>query len=500
MTMRTKKNIDTLSIDDCIQKSELSLNKTFKDINFYAQTSVNVLFYHKQKPHQASISQVKLQKVIVLIPLPLFKNNTNCTQSWLMRSNYDDLDLEEMDINWQIAMTAIKIKKFYKKTVQVKGTKDGTAEASREQTTDEEINHAPNVFTVNNELLHLSIQYSEGILELCPGVSSTSLLNMSSNDSCWGARNVSDESSKFDSKYYKGNLGAGFSFERKPCFVCGSLSHLIKNCDYYEKKMAREAALKSKRVVNTHDRQATPAWNNTNRINKANQFTPRPVNVRPNLSTASNTIKTGRVNVNSGSVHVNAGPQDKSGASRFNTGKQHVNSGSVYVNSVTQIKSAASRVNTGKRYINSGCVHINTARVNRPMSNKPNPKPSQVKFKSQNKYFSKQSSPANRPFSRNTAYKVRSIYVVKGKMVRAVKTSEGFVWRETTPPSITIWTIPDSNVHLLSRIIHIGIIWSIEVFLIWMFWAPNGEIPPGNRAILRLSRTPLNDLLLIGGK
>ncbi|GJS05841.1 hypothetical protein Tco_0322349 [Tanacetum coccineum] len=88
------------------------------------------------------------------------------------------------------------------------------------------------------------------------------------------------------------DLGAGFSFERKPCFVCGSLSHLIKNCDYYEKKMARETALKSKRVVNTNDRQATPAWNNTNRINKANQFTPRPVNVRPNLSTASNTIKT----------------------------------------------------------------------------------------------------------------------------------------------------------------------------------------------------------------
>ncbi|GKC00495.1 ribonuclease H-like domain-containing protein, partial [Tanacetum coccineum] len=109
-------------------------------------------------------------------------------------------------------------------------------------------------------------------------------------------------------------LGAGYSFERKPCFVCGSLSHLIKNCDYYEKKMAREAALKSKRVVNTNDRQATPAWNNTNRINKANKFTPRPVNVRPNLSTASNTIKTGRVNgntsngnINSDSVHVNAG-------------------------------------------------------------------------------------------------------------------------------------------------------------------------------------------------
>ncbi|GJT31370.1 retrovirus-related pol polyprotein from transposon TNT 1-94 [Tanacetum coccineum] len=76
-------------------------------------------------------------------------------------------------------------------------------------------------------------------------------------------------------------------------------------------------------------------------------------------------------------VHVNAALLILVGTSRFNIGKQHVNSGSVYVNSVTQIKSAASRVNTGKRYINSGCVHINTARVNRPMSNKPNPKPSQ---------------------------------------------------------------------------------------------------------------------------
>ncbi|GJS83963.1 putative ribonuclease H-like domain-containing protein [Tanacetum coccineum] len=79
-----------------------------------------------------------------------------------------------------------------------------------------------------------------------------------------------------------------------------------QDCDYYEKKMAREAAFKSKRVVNTNDRQATPAWNNTNRINKANQFTPRPVNVRPNLSTASNTIKTGRVNGNTGNGNINS--------------------------------------------------------------------------------------------------------------------------------------------------------------------------------------------------
>ncbi|GKB41855.1 hypothetical protein Tco_0886797, partial [Tanacetum coccineum] len=162
-------------------------------------------------------------------------------------------------------------------------------------------------------------------------------------------------------------LGAGYSFERKPCFVCGSLSHLIKDCDYYEKKMAREAAFKSTRVVHANVRQVTPAWTNSNRVNKANQFTPRPVqlnNIRPNLSTASKTIKTGRVNVNTGHGNVSsvslAGTQIKSGASRFNTGKQHVNSGSVHVNSGTQFKSGASRFNTGKQHVNSGSVHVNS--------------------------------------------------------------------------------------------------------------------------------------------
>ncbi|GJX32971.1 hypothetical protein Tco_0242826 [Tanacetum coccineum] len=212
------------------------------------------------------------------------------------------------------------------------------------------------------------------------------------------------------------DLGAGYSFQRKPCFVCGSLSHLIKNCDYYEKKMAREAAFKSKRVVHTDVRQATPAWTNSNRVNKANQFTPRPVqlnNIRPNLSTASKTIKTGRVNVNTGHGNVSsAGTQIKSGASRFKTGKQHVNSGS---------------------------MHVNTARVHRPvLSNQTSNKTkfSQVNLKSPKKCFSKQSSPVNRPFSKNTAYKSNK-YAVKGKMGTAVKTSAGCVWRKTTPLSNT---------------------------------------------------------------
>ncbi|GJY96151.1 ribonuclease H-like domain-containing protein [Tanacetum coccineum] len=127
-------------------------------------------------------------------------------------------------------------------------------------------------------------------------------------------------------------LGVGYSFERKNMFfVCR--------------------------------RQTTPTWTNTDRVNKANQFTPRPVqlsNFRPNLSTDSRTINTGRVNVNTARVNVNTARVD------VNTGHGNVSSVS---SAGTHIKSGSSRVNTGKQNINSGSVHVNTARVNRPVSN-----------------------------------------------------------------------------------------------------------------------------------
>ncbi|GKF69383.1 hypothetical protein Tco_0202440, partial [Tanacetum coccineum] len=159
-------------------------------------------------------------------------------------------------------------------------------------------------------------------------------------------------------------------------------------------------------------------------------------------------VNTGHANVNSGSVYVNSGTQIKSGASRFNTGKQYVNSGSVYVNSGTQIKSGAFRFNTGKQHVSSGSVHVNSGRVNRPVSNNISPKPSQVNLQSPTKCFSKQRSPVNRPFSRNTAHKSNK-YAVKGKMGTAVKTSAGCVWRKLIPLSNTnSGPTPDSNVNV----------------------------------------------------
>ncbi|GKC11328.1 hypothetical protein Tco_1008110 [Tanacetum coccineum] len=121
-------------------------------------------------------------------------------------------------------------------------------------------------------------------------------------------KGVSDPKSK-ENAMMERELGEGYSFTKKKCFVCGSLSHLIKDCDYYEKKMAREAEVKKQRVVNSGNGVAKPVWTNANRVNHANKLVPRSVQInagRPNINTVRPNINTGRTNINSGRPKVNA--------------------------------------------------------------------------------------------------------------------------------------------------------------------------------------------------
>ncbi|GJW64392.1 ribonuclease H-like domain-containing protein [Tanacetum coccineum] len=90
-------------------------------------------------------------------------------------------------------------------------------------------------------------------------------------------------------------LGSDFKFKNKACFVCGTFNHLIKDCDFYEKKMVEETV-----------------WNNASRVNHQNSqglththskgnFVPKVVLMK----SGHKTLNTARQNSSKAAVSVN---------------------------------------------------------------------------------------------------------------------------------------------------------------------------------------------------
>ncbi|GJY88581.1 uncharacterized mitochondrial protein-like protein [Tanacetum coccineum] len=98
-----------------------------------------------------------------------------------------------------------------------------------------------------------------------------------------------------DSVYKTNKPGDGFEFNKKVCFVCGSLNHLIKDCNFYENKMVGKSVLNNMGRV-TGQREVRPVWNNAQRVNHQNKFThPHP---KRNFVPTAVVTKSGQVPVN----------------------------------------------------------------------------------------------------------------------------------------------------------------------------------------------------------
>ncbi|GKE73034.1 hypothetical protein Tco_1535075, partial [Tanacetum coccineum] len=97
-------------------------------------------------------------------------------------------------------------------------------------------------------------------------------------------QNTHSQSPKVDRKNWNGlmsnTLGLGYGFTQKAYFVCGSFSHLIRDCDFHEKMMAKQAELYKKVGKGTGQRENRPIWNNVQRVNHQNQFVPKAVLTR----------------------------------------------------------------------------------------------------------------------------------------------------------------------------------------------------------------------------
>ncbi|GJS19323.1 retrovirus-related pol polyprotein from transposon TNT 1-94 [Tanacetum coccineum] len=112
-------------------------------------------------------------------------------------------------------------------------------------------------------------------------------------------QNTYSPSPKADKRDWNGlmskRLGLGYGFTKKACFVCGSFSHLIRDCDFHEKRMAKQVKLNKKKGKGTGQGENRPVWNNVQRLNHQNKFVPKAVNTaRQNLSSQAATTSTAR--------------------------------------------------------------------------------------------------------------------------------------------------------------------------------------------------------------
>ncbi|GKB57329.1 hypothetical protein Tco_0913515 [Tanacetum coccineum] len=110
-------------------------------------------------------------------------------------------------------------------------------------------------------------------------------------------QNTCSQSPKPDKKDCSGlmskNLGLGFGYTKKACFVCGSFSHLIRDCDFHEKRMAKQAELNNRMTVLTRTGKIpvnTARTSGTNIVNTArHNFNSRAVPI--NVARKVNTVK-----------------------------------------------------------------------------------------------------------------------------------------------------------------------------------------------------------------
>ncbi|GJW15375.1 ribonuclease H-like domain-containing protein [Tanacetum coccineum] len=139
------------------------------------------------------------------------------------------------------------------------------------------------------------------------------------------------QSPRVDKRNWNGimtqKLGDGFEFNKKACFVCGSLNHLIKDCNFYENKMVGKSVLNNMGRV-TGQREVRPVWNNAQRVNHQNKLT-HPHPKRNFVPTA--------VATKSGLVPVNAAKQSSPRAAASISTIRHVNTATLKpkVNNVT---------------------------------------------------------------------------------------------------------------------------------------------------------------------
>ncbi|GJZ68655.1 putative ribonuclease H-like domain-containing protein, partial [Tanacetum coccineum] len=144
-----------------------------------------------------------------------------------------------------------------------------------------------------------------------------------------------------------------YGFTVRACFVCGSLNHLIRDCDFHEKRMARKAELNNGWNKKFSQKELRETWNNVQRVNKQNQFVPSAV-----LTSGTKNVSTARQSFNRQTVLTST-------AMKVNTVKPMVNRvrpANVFHNTHSPSSRPFKRTTVLSKKISN--QKINTAKVN----------------------------------------------------------------------------------------------------------------------------------------
>ncbi|GJT13656.1 putative ribonuclease H-like domain-containing protein [Tanacetum coccineum] len=117
----------------------------------------------------------------------------------------------------------------------------------------------------------------------------------------------------------------GYGFAARACFVCGSFSHLIRDCDFHKKRMTKQAGLNNSMRMKSSQSEIRPIWNNVQRVNYQNQFVPTAVLTRTGKIPVNTTRASGTKNVSTVRHSFNRHAVLTNAAMKVNTVKPIVN-------------------------------------------------------------------------------------------------------------------------------------------------------------------------------
>ncbi|GJV07583.1 hypothetical protein Tco_1345239 [Tanacetum coccineum] len=157
-------------------------------------------------------------------------------------------------------------------------------------------------------------------------------------------------------------LGVRFQFTKKAYFVCGSFNHLIKDCNFHDKKMVQKPVMNNVQK-GTGQREVRPVWNNALRTNHQN-FS----NSRRNFAPTAVLTKSGIVPISTARQRSSRAAAPLSAARPINTAapKLFVNVAKTKPNVFQKAHSLSRRPFNQQTALNNRSLNnkVNTAKVN----------------------------------------------------------------------------------------------------------------------------------------